>query len=104
MQMESVPERMRVCKAERDQHCYEQEKAETLVDNGIVDGWDDPRLPTISGLRRRGYTPDAIKSFCREIGVSKSNSLVDEQMLQHFIREDLKVKAPELWLCWIRLN
>ena len=51
-------------------------------------------MPTISGLRRKGFTPEAIRTFCREIGVAKSNSFVDERMLEHFIREDLKLKAP----------
>lgn len=67
-----------------------------LVDVKIVDGWDDPRMPTISGLRRRGFTPDAIRNFSREIGVAKSNSTVDERMLEHFIREDLKLKAMRI--------
>lgn len=65
-----------------------------LVDEKLVDGWDDPRMPTISGLRRRGYTPEAIRTFAREIGVARSNSVVDVRMLEHFIREDLKLKAP----------
>jgi len=69
-------------------------KLKLLVDEKVVDGWDDPRMPTISGLRRRGYTPEAIRSFVREIGVAKSNSIVDAQMLDHFLREDLKLKAP----------
>jgi glutaminyl-tRNA synthetase len=64
-----------------------------LVDTGIVDAWDDPRMPTIAGLRRRGYTAEAIRNFCREIGVAKANSTVDEQMLEHFIREDLSPKT-----------
>jgi glutaminyl-tRNA synthetase len=64
-----------------------------LVDEGIVDGWDDPRMPTISGLRRKGFTPESIRAFAREIGVAKSNSTVDERLLEHFIREDLKLKA-----------
>jgi glutaminyl-tRNA synthetase len=64
-----------------------------LVDEKAVDGWDDPRMPTISGLRRKGYTPEAMRQFAREIGVTKSNSQVDERMLEHFIREDLKLKA-----------
>ena len=51
-------------------------------------------MPTISGLRRRGYTPEAIRKFCREIGVSKATGIVDQQMLEHFVREDLKLKAP----------
>lgn len=65
-----------------------------LVDKGVLDGWDDPRVYTVSGMRRRGYTPDGIKAFIREAGVSKSNGTVDPRMLEHFIREDLKLKAP----------
>lgn len=65
-----------------------------LVENGDVDGWDDPRLVTISGIRRRGYTPEAIKKFCEAIGISKANSIVDTAELEHFIREDLKPKTP----------
>lgn len=68
-------------------------KLKQLVDEQVVDDWDDPRMPTISGLRRKGYTSEAIRSFCREIGVAKSYSVVDVQMLEHFIREDLKLKA-----------
>lgn len=67
-----------------------------LVDDKIVDGWDDPRLATISGLRRRGYTPEAIQAFCEAIGVAKTNSTVDIAMLEHFIRDDLKLKSPRL--------
>lgn len=65
-----------------------------LVDKGVLDGWDDPRVYTISGMRRRGFTPEGIKAFIREAGVSKSNGVVDPKMLEHFIREDLKLKAP----------
>ncbi|MEL7654614.1 MAG: glutamine--tRNA ligase/YqeY domain fusion protein [Bacillota bacterium] len=64
-----------------------------LVDDGNVEGWDDPRMPTIAGLRRRGYTPEAIRDFCERIGVSKANSLVDIALLEHCIREDLKDKV-----------
>lgn len=64
-----------------------------LVDEKKVDGWDDPRMSTISGLRRRGYTPESIRNFAEEIGISKSNSVVDISMLEHCIREDLKLKA-----------
>jgi glutaminyl-tRNA synthetase len=67
-----------------------------LVEEKIVDGWDDPRLATISGLRRRGYTPESIQAFCEAIGVAKTNSTVDIAMLEHFIRDDLKLKAPRL--------
>jgi glutaminyl-tRNA synthetase len=65
-----------------------------LVNQGYVDGWDDPRMPTISGLRRRGYTPEAIRNFCDRIGVAKSNSTVDIALLEHFIRQDLNRRAP----------
>ncbi|HEY5557417.1 glutamine--tRNA ligase/YqeY domain fusion protein [Acetobacterium sp.] len=67
-----------------------------LVDEKIVDGWDDPRLVTISGLRRRGYTSESIQAFCEAIGIAKTNSTVDIAMLEHFIRDDLKFKAPRL--------
>lgn len=66
----------------------------SLVDEGVVAGWDDPRMPTISGMRRRGYTAESIRNFCREIGVAKANSVIDERNLEFFIREDLKMKAP----------
>ncbi len=67
-----------------------------LVDEGIVDGWDDPRLVTIAALRRRGFTPDSIKMFMDMVGVSKSNSSVDYAMLEYCIREDLKLKRPRM--------
>lgn len=69
-------------------------KLKLLVDEGHVDGWDDPRMPTLSGLRRRGFTPEAIKAFVYETGISKSDGTVDFKTLEHFIREDLKLKAP----------
>lgn len=68
-------------------------KLRKLVEENLVDGWDDPRMPTISGLRRRGYTPNAIKDFIYETGISRSQGLVDIQTLEHFVREDLKMKA-----------
>jgi glutaminyl-tRNA synthetase len=71
-------------------------KLRKLVEEGYVDGWNDPRMPTISGLRRRGYTPEAIRDFCDRIGVAKSNSTVDIALLEHCIREDLKEKAPRV--------
>jgi len=67
-----------------------------LVKGGKVSGWDDPRMPTISGMRRRGYTPEAIRLFCERIGVAKFNSEVDVQLLEHCVREDLNVKAPRV--------
>jgi glutaminyl-tRNA synthetase len=65
-----------------------------LVQDGVVDGWDDPRMPTLSGLRRRGYTPEAIRDFCNHIGVSKTNSTIDIALLEYFIRKDLNQRAP----------
>ena len=67
-----------------------------LVENGIVDGWDDPRLVSISGLRRRGYTPEAIKMFVELSGISKAQSSSDYQMLEYCVREDLKLKKPRV--------
>ena len=64
-----------------------------LVEQGIVDGWDDPRLVTLCGLRRRGYTPMAIRAFCDSVGVAKAESVVDFAQLEHFVREDLKGKS-----------
>ena len=64
-----------------------------LVEQGLVTGWDDPRIPTISGMRRRGYTPESIRSFCERIGVAKRDSMVDIALLEHSIREDLNKKA-----------
>jgi glutaminyl-tRNA synthetase len=65
-----------------------------LVDSGLVSGWDDPRMPTLAGLRRRGYTPEAIRDFCERIGVARADSLVDVGLLEHCLREDLNRRAP----------
>ena len=67
-----------------------------LVEEEIVDGWDDPRLPTIFGLRRRGVTPEAIRTFCRDVGVTRSESRVEVSQLEHAIRDDLNFKAPRV--------
>ncbi len=67
-----------------------------LVRNGVVDGWDDPRMPTIAGLRRRGYTPEAIRDFCERIGVAKRNSMVDIALLEHCVRDDLNKRAQRV--------
>jgi len=68
-------------------------KLKELVEGGYVQGWDDPRMPTISGLRRRGYTPEAIRDFCARIGVAKADSRVDIALLEHCLREDLNKRA-----------
>ncbi|MGD9074503.1 MAG: glutamine--tRNA ligase/YqeY domain fusion protein [Desulfobacteraceae bacterium] len=67
-----------------------------LVEEGHVSGWDDPRMPTISGLRRRGYTPESIRDFCERIGVAKKESMVDVALLEHCLREDLNRRAPRV--------
>ena len=93
-EMPHVPRQYEFARLNMTNTVMSKRKLKLLVDGGYVDGWDDPRMPTISGLRRRGYTPEAIRAFCREIGVSKAVSVVDHRMLEHFIREDLKLKAP----------
>ena len=65
-----------------------------LVEKGYVAGWDDPRMPTVAGMRRRGYTPEAIRTFCARIGVAKHENLVDIGLLEHCVREDLNARAP----------
>lgn len=97
---------IRECEVEAEPHQYEfgrlnlaqtltsKRKLKQLVDENIVDGWDDPRMPTISGLRRRGYTPEGIRAFVYETGISKSQGVVDLQTLDHFVREDLKLRVP----------
>jgi glutaminyl-tRNA synthetase len=67
-----------------------------LVQNGNVRGWDDPRMPTLSGMRRRGYTPEAIRNFCTAIGVSKTNGIIELAMLEHYLREDLNKRASRV--------
>jgi glutaminyl-tRNA synthetase len=71
-------------------------KLVALVEQGWVTGWDDPRMPTISSLRRRGYTPESIRNFCERIGVAKRDSMVDMALLEHCVREDLNKRAPRV--------
>ena len=73
-------------------------KLKQLVQEGDVSGWDDPRMPTLAGYRRRGYTPDSIRSFCERVGVAKANSMVDMGLLEYSIRDDLNSKVPRV-LC-----
>ncbi|MCR8995985.1 glutamine--tRNA ligase/YqeY domain fusion protein [Brevibacillus laterosporus] len=93
-EMKHVPHQYEFARLNLTQTVMSKRKLKQLVDENIVDGWDDPRMPTISGLRRRGFTPESIRTFAREIGVARSYSVVDSKMLDHFIREDLKLKAP----------
>ncbi|WP_028543858.1 glutamine--tRNA ligase/YqeY domain fusion protein [Paenibacillus taiwanensis] len=93
-EMEKVPHQYEFARLNLTNTVMSKRKLKQLVDEGVVDGWDDPRMPTISGLRRRGFTPESIRTFCREIGVTKSNGTIDSKYLDYFIREDLKLKAP----------
>ncbi len=93
-EMEHIPMQIEFARLNLTNTVMSKRKLKVLVDEGVVESWDDPRMPTISGLRRRGYTPEAIRNFCSEIGVSKTNSVVDHQMLEHFVRADLNEKAP----------
>ncbi|WP_168121345.1 glutamine--tRNA ligase/YqeY domain fusion protein [Paenibacillus sp. HB172176] len=92
-EMEATPHQYEFARLNVTNTIMSKRYLKRLVDENVVDGWDDPRMPTISGMRRRGYTAEALRAFCREIGVAKSNSVVDERYLEHFIREDLKLKA-----------
>ncbi len=71
-------------------------KLAELVQKGVVSGWDDPRMPTLAGLRRRGYTPEAIRAFCERIGVAKTDSVIDVGLLEHGLREDLNRRSPRV--------
>lgn len=93
-EMDSQPQQIEFGRLGLTNTVMSKRKLKQLVDEGFVDGWDDPRMPTISGLRRKGYTPEAIREFVKETGISKGSGVVDSAMLEHFVREDLKLKAP----------
>ncbi|PFP24519.1 glutamine--tRNA ligase [Bacillus sp. AFS073361] len=93
-EMESTPQQIEFGRLNVTNTVMSKRKLKQLVDEGFVDGWDDPRMPTISGMRRKGFTPESIVSFVRETGIHKGSGAVDSQMLEHFVREDLKLKAP----------
>ena len=90
------PQQIEFARLNISQAVMSKRKLLELVEKKLVAGWDDPRLPTIKGLRRRGYTPEAIRAFCDHIGVSKRDSVVEMQLLEHFIREDLNKRAPRV--------
>ncbi|NRG46001.1 glutamine--tRNA ligase/YqeY domain fusion protein [Bacillus sp. CRN 9] len=93
-EMESKPQQIEFGRLNITNTVMSKRKLKQLVDEKIVDGWDDPRMPTISGLRRKGFTPGAIREFVQETGVSKGSGAVDEAMLEHYVREDLKLTSP----------
>ena len=88
-----IPQQIEFARLNVTKMVMSKRKLRALVEAGLVAGWDDPRMPTISGLRRRGYTPEAIRDFCDRIGVAKADSVVDIALLEFCIREDLKLKA-----------
>ena len=88
-----IPQQIEFARLNVTKMVMSKRKLRALVEAGLVAGWDDPRMPTISGLRRRGYTPESIRDFCERIGVAKADSVVDIALLEFCIREDLKLKA-----------
>ena len=92
----STPQQIEFARLNLTHTVMSKRKLLRLVEEGHVAGWDDPRLPTIKGLRRRGYTPEAIRAFCEHIGVSKRESVVEMALLEHFIREDLNRRAARV--------
>ncbi|NLW46155.1 MAG: glutamine--tRNA ligase/YqeY domain fusion protein, partial [Firmicutes bacterium] len=94
--IENHPQQIEFARLNLTHTMMSKRKLLELVKNKVVNGWDDPRMPTISGIRRRGYTPEAIRDFCDRIGVAKSNSLVDIALLEHCVREDLNLKAARV--------
>ncbi|MBL4867077.1 MAG: glutamine--tRNA ligase/YqeY domain fusion protein, partial [Pseudomonadales bacterium] len=91
---DSHPQQIEFARLNLNYTVTSKRKLKTIVDEGIVSGWDDPRMPTIAGLRRRGYTPASIRHFCEAIGVTKSDSVVDVGMLEFAIRDDLDSTVP----------
>lgn len=95
-QTEAKPQQIEFARLNLGYTVMSKRKLRELVEQGNVDGWDDPRMPTISGLRRRGYTPESIRDFSDRIGVAKSNSFVDIALLEHCIRDDLNTRASRV--------
>jgi len=96
LEVKSHPQQIEFARLNLSYTVMSKRKLLQLVEEGLVKGWDDPRLPTICGLRRRGYTPEAIRDFCDRIGVSKRDNVVDVALLEHALREDLNRHAPRV--------
>ena len=94
--VETKPRQIEFARLNINYTVMSKRKLRELVESNYVDGWDDPRMPTLSGLRRRGFTPESIRDFCDRIGVAKTSSVVDLGMLEHCIREDLNKKAQRV--------
>ena len=92
----AIPQQIEFARLNLSYTVMSKRKLLQLVQEGHVRGWDDPRMPTIAGLRRRGYTPEAIRNFCEVIGVAKRDSMVDIALLEHCIRQDLNKHASRV--------
>jgi glutaminyl-tRNA synthetase len=90
------PRQLEFARLELTYTVLSKRKLKELVEKGYVRGWDDPRMPTLSGLRRRGYTPEAIRDFCKRVGVAKTNTTIEVELLEHCLREDLNKRAPRV--------
>ena len=96
LNVEHKPQQIEFARLNLSYTIMSKRKLLELVEKKIVSGWDDPQMPTISGMRRRGYTPEAIRTFCDRIGVAKNDSIVDMALLEHCVREDLNGRAPRV--------
>ena len=94
LELPSHPQQIEFARLNINYTVMSKRKLRQLVEEGLVSGWDDPRMPTLAGMRRRGYTPSAIRNFCDAIGVTRTNSVVDVAMLEHALREDLDQHSP----------
>jgi glutaminyl-tRNA synthetase len=94
--IENPPQQIEFAKLALTYTVLSKRRLKQLVDGGYVDGWDDPRMPTLAGMRRRGFPPKAIRTFCERIGVSKRDSIVDVGLLEHAVREELNATAPRM--------
>ena len=96
VKVENRPQQIEFARLNLSYTIMSKRKLLELVEGKVVSGWDDPQMPTISGMRRRGYTPEAIRDFCERIGVAKNDSLVDMALLENCVRDDLNEKAPRV--------
>ena len=96
LKLDSHPQQIEFARLNLSYTILSKRRLIELVQQGAVTGWDDPRMPTIAGMRRRGYPPEAIRSFCGRIGVAKNENLVDVSLLEHCVREDLNQRAPRV--------
>ncbi|MGQ9646183.1 MAG: glutamine--tRNA ligase/YqeY domain fusion protein [Thermodesulfobacteriota bacterium] len=96
LKLESHPQQIEFARLNLSYTVLSKRRLIELVENRNVNGWDDPRMPTLAGLRRRGYTPEAIRNFCERIGVAKNDSIIDIALLEHCLRDDLNKRAPRV--------